>query len=75
MAALWEELYDAVIVQTDRRQIDKQLHETKNAVALRLERLDLSQNEYLYLAKTSAALLVLEHQTSLWPSYHHSHIP
>ena len=62
MATSWDEMYHALIVQTDRQEIEKQLHETKNAVALRLQSLDLSQNEYLYLAKTSAALLVLEHE-------------
>jgi hypothetical protein len=60
MATSWDELYHALIVQTDRQEIEKQLHETKNAVALRLQSLDLSQNEYLCLAKTSAALLVVK---------------
>jgi len=68
MAALWEDLYHAVIVQTDRQKMDKQLHETKNAVAVRLESLDFSRDECHYLAKTSAALLVLEHESSQWPA-------
>jgi hypothetical protein len=66
MATSWNELYRALIVQTDRQEIEKKLHETKNAVALRLESLDLSRDEYLCLAKTSAALLVLEHERLQW---------
>jgi len=65
---LMVDLYHAVIVQTDRQKIDKQLHEAKNAVALRLESLDFSRDECHYLAKTSAALLVLEHQSSQSPA-------
>ena len=42
MAASWDELYHALVIQTDRQEFEKKLHETKNAVALRLESLDLS---------------------------------
>jgi hypothetical protein len=62
MAAIWEELYHALVVQTDRQEIKRKCHETKTAIVLRLQSLDFSQSEYHNLATTSAALLVLEHE-------------
>jgi hypothetical protein len=72
---LWQELYIACVLETNSEKLRALIHETENAIILRLQTLETPDDEHCEIARASASLLVLKSERLSCPSHPDSRNP